>query len=59
MLHICPILDEIHQSMWKIEQNVNLFSQQQQQQQQPAVGQSDPYFYCGYFINEPVMDNST
>ena len=24
-----PTLDEIHQSMWKVEKNVNLFSQQQ------------------------------
>ena len=26
-----PTLVEIHQSMWKVEPNVNLFSQQQQQ----------------------------
>ena len=31
MLHLWPNFVEIHQSMWKIEPNVNLFSQQQQQ----------------------------
>ena len=32
MLHLWPNSVEIHQSMWKLESNVNLFSQQQQQQ---------------------------
>ena len=47
MLHLWPNFGwnpEIHQSMWKVEPNVNLFSQQQQQTT-PAdnnSGQSDP-----------------
>ena len=44
-----PTLVEIHQSMWKLEPNVNLFSQQQQQttykrqRQDNNSGQTDPY----------------
>ena len=43
----CCIYDttlvEIHQSMWKVEPNVNLFSQQQQHTKTDNRGQSDIY----------------
>ena len=38
-------LFEIYQSTWKVEPNVNLFSQQQQHNRRQ--GQSDPYVFPG------------
>ena len=38
-----PTLVEIHQTMWKVESNVNLFSQQQTTTVNNNRGQSDPY----------------
>ena len=40
-----PTLNEIHQSMWKVEPNVNLFSQQQQTTDNNNSEQSDPYVF--------------
>ena len=38
-----PTLVEIHQSMWKVEPNVNPFSQQETTTKNNNSGQSDPY----------------
>ena len=54
-----PTLVEIHQSMWKLEPNVNLFSQQQTTTKEDNSGQSDPSYWKLLAWNEQKRFHSS